>query len=293
MSRILLLGGSGILGSEVLNQLQVKNIDYVSPKSSDLDIRDRGSLESFIGDFKPNWIINCAAWTNVDGAEDSFDSALELNSAAVKNIAEVAKKYESPVIHISTDYVFDGDSSNPYSETALVNPVNRYGQSKLQGENALQKVFSEGAYIIRTSWLYGTKGKNFVKTMAKKALNAENARVVDDQEGSPTNARDLAIGIIQLIETQPKSGIYHYSNTGSCSWFELAQAIYEKAGADSNLVEPILSASLDLKAKRPRYSLLSKEKWNSAGISEIPDWQSSLETLLPEILAQIRESGKL
>ena len=293
MSPILLLGGSGILGSEVLNLLQVRNIDYVSPRSSDLDIRDRGNLESFIGDFKPNWIINCAAWTNVDGAEDSFYSALELNSVAVKNIAEVAKKYECPVIHISTDYVFDGDSSNPYSETAPVNPVNRYGQSKLQGETTLLGVYPEGAFVIRTSWLYGTRGKNFVKTMAKKALHNESVRVVDDQEGSPTNARDLAIGIIQLIETQPKPGIYHYSNTGSCSWFELAQAIYEKVGADSNLVEPILSTSLDLKAKRPRYSLLSKEKWNSAGISEIPDWQSSLETLLPEILAEIRESGKL
>jgi len=293
MNRILLLGGSGILGSEVLNQLQVRNIDYVSPKSSDLDIRDKGSLESFIADFKPNWIINCAAWTNVDGAEDSFDSALELNSVAVKNIAEVAKKFECPVIHISTDYVFDGDSLDPYSETAPVNPVNRYGQSKLQGENALLEAFSEGAYIVRTSWLYGAKGKNFVKTLAMKALNGESARVVDDQKGSPTSARDLAIGIIQLIETHPMPGIYHYSNTGRCSWFELAQAIYEKAGADSNLVEPILSASLDLKAKRPRYSLLSKEKWNSAGISEIPDWQSSLETLLPEILAEIRESGKL
>jgi len=293
MSRILLLGGSGILGSEVLNQLQVRNIDYVSPKSSDLDIRDRGSLESFIGDFKPNWVINCAAWTNVDGAEDSFDSALELNSVAVKNIAEVAKKYECPVIHISTDYVFDGDSSNPYSETAPVNPVNRYGQSKLQGENALLEAFSEGAYIIRTSWLYGTKGKNFVKTMAKKALHNESVRVVDDQKGSPTSAQDLAIGIIRLSKTQPKPGIYHYSNTGSCSWFELARAIYKKAGADSNLVEPIPSASLNLKAKRPRYSLLSKEKWNSAGISEIPDWESSLEKLLPEILAEIRESGKL
>jgi len=293
MSRILILGGSGILGSEVLNQLQVRNIDYVSPKSSDLDIRDRGSLESFIGDFKPNWIINCAAWTNVDGAEDSFDSALELNSVAVKNIAEVAKKYECPMIHISTDYVFDGASSNPYSETAPVNPVNRYGQSKLQGETTLLSAYPEGSYVIRTSWLYGTKGKNFVKTMAKKALNGENARVVDDQEGSPTSARDLAIGIIQLIESQPVPGIYHYSNTGSCSWFELAQAIYEKVGADSNLVEPIPSASLDLNAKRPRYSLLSKEKWNSAGISEIPDWESSLETLLPEILAEIRESEKL
>jgi len=271
----------------------VRNLDYLSPRSSDLDIRDRGSLKSFIADFKPNWIINCAAWTDVDGAEDSFESALALNSGAVKNIAQVAKKFECPVIHISTDYVFDGDSSNPYSETAPVNPVNRYGQSKLQGETALLDTFPEGAYVIRTSWLYGTTGKSFVKTMAKKALHNESVRVVDDQKGSPTNARDLTIGIIQLIETQPKPGIYHYSNTGSCSWFELAKAIFRKAGADSNLVEPILSTSLDLKAKRPRYSLLNKEKWNSAGISEIPDWQLSLETLLPEILAEIRESGKL
>ena len=293
MSRILLLGGSGILGSEVLNQLQLRNIDFVSPRSSDLDIRDKGSLESFIAGFKPNWIINCAAWTHVDWAEDTFDSALELNSAAVKNIAEVAKKYKCPVVHISTDYVFDGDSSVPYNEIAPVNPVNRYGQSKLQGETVLLDALPEGAYIIRTSWLYGATGKNFVKTMAMKALHNESVRVVDDQVGSPTNARDLATGIIRLIERKPQPGTYHYSNTGSCSWFELAQAIYKKVGADSNLVEPILSASLDLKAKRPRYSLLSKEKWNSAGISEIPDWQSSLETLLPEILAQIRESGKL
>ena len=293
MSRILLLGGSGILGSEVLNQLQLRNIDFASPRSSDLDIRDRSSLEIFIAEFKPNWIINCSAWTNVDGAEDSFDLALELNSVAVKNIAEVAKKYDCPVIHISTDYVFDGDSSDPYSEESPVNPVNRYGQSKLQGETVLLDALPEGAYIIRTSWLYGATGKNFVKTMAMKALHNESVRVVDDQLGSPTSARDLATGIIRLVERQPQPGTYHYSNTGSCSWFEFAQVIYKKVGADSNLVEPILSASLDLKAKRPRYSLLSKEKWNSAGISEIPDWESSLETVLLEILAEIRESEKL
>jgi len=293
MNRILLLGGSGVLGSEVLNQLKSKYIDYVAPRSSDLDIREKGSLENHILDFKPNWIINCAGWTDVEGAEDSPTFAQELNETAVSTLAHVAKKSECLVIHISTDYVFDGDSSDPYSEIALVNPVNRYGQSKLQGENALLETFPEGAYVIRTSWLYGTKGKNFVKTMARKALHDERIRVVDDQQGSPTSARDLATGIIQLIETQPKPGIYHYSNTGSCSWFELAQAIFRKAGADSNLVEPIHSESLDLKAKRPRYSLLSKEKWNSVGISEIPDWESSLETLLPEILAEIRESEKL
>jgi dTDP-4-dehydrorhamnose reductase len=293
MNRILLLGGSGILGSEVLVQLQQENIDYVAPRSSDLDVREIDNLESYISDFKPNWIINCSAWTNVDGAEDSFEAALKLNAVAVKNIGDLAKEFGCRVVHISTDYVFDGESSQPYGEDAVVNPVNRYGQSKLQGEIALLEVLPESAYVIRTSWLYGVSGKNFVKTIAKKALHNETAHVVDDQVGSPTSARDLATGIMDLIERHPKPGVYHYSNNGSCTWFELAQSIYKKVGADSNLVLPISSSTLDLRAKRPKYSLLSKEKWKSAGFSEINDWESSLETLLPEILVEIQESEKL
>jgi dTDP-4-dehydrorhamnose reductase len=293
MNRILLLGGSGILGSEVLVQLQQRNIDYAAPLSSDLDVRNRENLERQISEFKPNWIINCSAWTNVDGAEDSFEAALELNAVTVKSIGDIAKEFGCHVVHISTDYVFDGDSPEPYREDAAVNPVNKYGQSKLQGEIALLEVLPESAYVIRTSWLYGARGKNFVKTMAKKALHDESANVVDDQQGSPTNARDLANGIIDLIESQPQPGVYHYSNTGSCTWFELAQSIYKKVGADSKLVSPISSSTLDLIAKRPRFSLLSKEKWKSAGLLEIPSWESSLETLLPEIIIEIQELEKL
>lgn len=293
MNRILLLGGSGILGSEVLVQLQQGNIDYIAPLSSDLDVRNRDNLESYISEFKPNWIVNCSAWTNVDGAEDHFEAALELNAIAVKYIADLANKYGCRVIHISTDYVFDGESSQPYNEDAPVSPINRYGQSKLKGENFLLEVLPDGAYVIRTSWLYGASGKNFVKTMAKKALHNETAKVVDDQEGSPTSAQDLAKGIIELIERKPQPGIYHYSNMGSCTWFELAQSIYKKVGADSKLVSPISSSTLDLKVKRPKYSLLSKEKWKSAGLSEIPKWESSLETLLPEILVEIQKSEKI
>ena len=293
MNRILLLGGSGILGSEVLIQLQQRNIDYVAPTTSDLDVKDKDNLERYFSEFKPNWIINCSAWTNVDAAEDSFEAALELNAGAVKNIADLANKFGCRVIHISTDYVFDGASSEPYREDAAVNPVNKYGQSKLRGEIDLLEVLPESAYVIRTSWLYGASGKSFVKTIAKKALHNETAKVVDDQEGSPTSAQDLAKGIIELIERKPQPGIYHYSNMGSCTWFELAQGIYKKVGADSKLVSPISSSTLDLKAKRPKYSLLSKEKWKSAGLSEIPNWESSLETLLPEIIIEIQESEKL
>ena len=293
MNRILLLGGSGILGSEVLVQLHQRKINYAAPSSSDLNVKDRVNLERDISEFKPNWIINCSAWTNVDGAEDSYEAALELNAVAVKNIGSLAKEFGCRVVHISTDYVFDGESSRPYGEDAPVSPINRYGRSKLQGEDVLLEILPDGAYVIRTSWLYGASGKNFVKTIAKKAIHNETAKVVDDQEGSPTSARDLAKGIMDLIERHPKPGVYHYSNTGSCTWFELAQSIYKKVGADSNLVSPISSSALELKAKRPKYSLLSKEKWKSTGFSEIPNWESSLETLLPEILVEIQKSEKI
>lgn len=292
MNRILLLGGSGILGTELLALLTSENFVHVAPQSSELDIRDVGVLESYISDFKPDWVINCSAWTNVEGAEDSFEAALELNESAVRNIAELANKYGCRVIHISTDYVFDGESSEPYGEESSVNPINKYGESKLLGEEALVKALPNTGYIIRTSWLYGKSGKSFVKTMAKKAIHGESAKVVDDQEGSPTSARDLSIGILSLISSQPTPGIYHYSNSGSCTWFELARSIYELAGASSTLIEPIHSSSLSMKAKRPRYSLLSKEKWSTARLSEIPRWESSLESILPEILIAIRESEK-
>jgi len=287
MTRILLFGGSGILGSEVLHQLQLGNFEYVAPRSSDLDIRDFNSVFKYIKDFKPEWIINCAAWTNVDGAEESFDDACQLNVSAVSNIAEAANQCGSKVIHISTDYVFDGDSSTPYLESSAVNPINKYGKSKLKGEEVLITVLGT-AYVVRTSWLYGASGKNFVKTIAGKALRQEPARVVDDQVGSPTSARDLAQGIISIVKVLPEPGIYNFSNEGSCSWFELAQAIYDKVGAISAMVEPISSTSLIMTAKRPRFSLLSKEKWKSAGLSEVPDWKSSLELLLPEIISELQ-----
>jgi dTDP-4-dehydrorhamnose reductase len=287
MTHILLLGGSGILGSEVLHQLQLGNFEYVAPRSSDLDIRDFNSVFKYIKDFKPEWIINCAAWTNVDGAEESFDEACQLNVSAVSNIAEAANQCGSKVIHISTDYVFDGDSLTPYRENSAVSPINKYGKSKLKGEEVLITVLGT-AYVVRTSWLYGASGKNFVKTIVGKALRQEPARVVDDQVGSPTSARDLAQGIISIVKVQPEPGIYNFSNEGSCSWFELAQAIYEIVGADSSLVEPISSIELSMAAERPKFSLLSKEKWKSAGLSEAQGWQSSLELVLPNIISELK-----
>lgn len=293
MSHILLLGGTGILGSEVRSQLTAKNIKFEAPSSATVDIRDFAQLSEYVQSLEPQWIINCAAWTNVDGAEESFDQAKELNEMAVRNIAEIALANSCNVIHISTDYVFDGLASVAYDENSPVKPVNKYGESKLLGENALLSTLPNNSYVIRTSWLYGINGKNFVKSMAAKALNNETANVVEDQLGSPTSARDLARAILAIIEKAPAPGIYHYSNSGSCNWFELARTIYSKTGADSALVHPIKTESLNLKARRPHYSLLSKEKWRSANLSEIPEWEDALAELLPEILAGLRKSEAL
>ena len=286
MERILLLGGSGILGSEVLAKLQSEILDYVAPVSGDLDIRNMNQVINFVSSFRPTWIINCAAWTNVDGAESSFEDAIQLNAIAVENLGHAAYLFDCKMIHISTDYVFDGESSEPYSETSPVHPLNKYGESKLQGENALLEELPS-AYVVRTSWLYGISGKNFVKTIAGKALRNEEARVVNDQVGSPTSARDLAAGIFSILKNEPAPGIYHYSNLGSCSWFELAQKIYETVGEDKELVHPISSDSLSFIAKRPKFSLLSKEKWISSGLSAVPNWEDSLQLMMPEIISEL------
>ena len=293
MNRILLLGASGILGSEVLRQLELSDFDFVAPKSSDLDVRDRKLLESFAREFGPNWIINCTAWTNVDGAEEKFDAALALNEIAVQNIASVAKQIECYVIHISTDYVFDGESPKPYDENSLVNPLNNYGESKLRGERALLDALPTRGFIIRTSWLYGISGKNFVKSIAAKATRGEAARVVIDQVGNPTSARDLAKAIYSIIENHPPGGIYNFSNKGSCSWHDLARVIYKTVGANPDLVEAITTASLSAKARRPRFSLLSKDKWDASNLIEVPEWEVSLKSLLPEIIAVIRPTEQL
>ena len=279
MIRILLLGGSGILGSEVLRLLQVEKLDHVAPSSGDLDIRNRKEVLNYISDFKPSWIINCAAWTNVDAAETHYQDAMNTNAHAVRNIGEVAFEFSSRVIHISTDYVFDGESTEPYLESSKAQSINRYGESKLRGEELLMTALPN-SFIIRTSWLYGANGKNFVKTMVDKSLRNEYVSVVDDLVGSPTNARDLSKGILAILEQLPESGIYNFSNGGSCSWFELARFVYKKMGSDPELVKPTNSRSLELVARRPRFSVMSKEKWEKAGLPRIVNWDESLRQFL-------------
>jgi dTDP-4-dehydrorhamnose reductase len=293
MTSFLILGGSGILGSEVIRSANRLGLDYVAPRSSDLDIRNRSLVDEFISNYQPNWIINCAAWTDVEGAEDSISSADELNARAVGNLAAAALKNGSSLIHFSTDYVFDGNSSSAYEVSDSTNPINQYGASKLRGELAVTDSGLESGYAVRTSWLYGAQGKNFVKTMARKALSGEPVNVVDDQIGSPTSARDLAAATFEIVTGKPKSGIYHFANQGSCSWYEFAQEIFKLAEAPIEMVKPIGSDAFKVKAKRPKNSVLSTVKWQDSNLSKIPRWQESLEALFPEILAEIEREKTL
>lgn len=288
MTRILILGGSGILGSELCRQLELKGFDYAAPRSYDLDIRDSESLVDYVNGQRPNWIVNCAAWTNVEAAEEDFSAACELNEEAISNLVAAAKEINSNILHISTDYVFDGQASEPYSEESPVNPINSYGKSKLQGEKYLLENYGSHSFIVRTSWLYGVDGKSFVKSMVSSALRNLSVQVVVDQIGSPTSSKDLAGGLISLIQNPPKQGIYHYSNQGQCSWFEFAREIYESLGKDPNLVQPINTDRLNLKAKRPLFSLLNKAKWEANNLPKIPQWKDSYMKLLPEILDNLK-----
>jgi dTDP-4-dehydrorhamnose reductase len=288
MTQLLILGGSGMLGTEVIRSAKLHGWNFLAPTSAELDVREKSAVEGFVKQHKPEWIINCSAWTNVEGAEEFQEEALALNETAVKNIAEVASSNNSHLIHISTDYVFDGAKGAPYEEADSPNPINQYGTSKAAGESAILASELSSYYIVRTSWLYGVSGKNFVKTMARKTLNDDAAGVVEDQFGSPTSARDLAEGIIEIVKVDPDPGVYHFSNKGKCSWFEFAQEIYKLCDSDEELVNPIKTVDLAQKAKRPMNSELNTAKWDGSGLSKLTPWQEALAALMPEILVHVK-----
>lgn len=289
MNKLLVIGGSGMLGSSLVNACKVKTIEFDSPSSKILDIRNIKLLRDYILKRKPFAVINCAAWTDVEESESQYQNAYRLNVEAVKNIATVAKESGIPVVHISTDYVFNGQKTFPYTEKDLPAPINAYGLSKYEGEMMLLELFPENSYIVRTSWLYGINGKNFVKKILARAILKEKVQVVNDQFGSPTNSEDLAEGILRLVESYPEPGIYHFSNSGNVSWFEFAVKIYELARTEKQLVIPIGSDSLVSKLKRPKYSVFSTEKWENAGMTKIINWEKSLTDVFPRIETSVRK----
>jgi dTDP-4-dehydrorhamnose reductase len=277
MNNIIVVGGKGQLGQclqEKVNNAS-QNYTFTFLGSADFDITSAEQTAAVFEKYNPEYCINCAAYTAVDQAEEDQQNAFEINEYAVKRLAENCLKYNTTLIHISTDFVFNGDSSIPLTEDLATNPVNVYGLSKMKGEQEIGNLL-EQYYIIRTSWLYSEKANNFVKTMLKLSQSRSELTVIYDQVGTPTYAMDLADVILQVVQNDPKAyGLYHYSNEGVASWYDFAKAVFEFAEVDMKVL-PVASSAFVTKAKRPHYSVLDKSKIKSALGIEIPYWRDSL-----------------
>ena len=263
--------------------------EIIGLDKDEIDITSMSACEKAIKENAPDIVINAAAYTDVDGCESAKDECFAVNAGAVKNIAESCREKNIRIIHFSTDYVFDGESNEPYKEDHPCNPINVYGASKLAGENYLQS-FTNNYIIIRTEWLYGKNGKNFVRTILEKAKTTNKLEVVDDQIGSPTYTRDLAAAVDLLIERNI-TGIFHITNRGSCSWFQFARKILQEAGITEVQVLPIKSEKLQRQAKRPPYSVLSMQKFIAATGKTMQPWQLALQDYLQDMRYQSPSQG--
>lgn len=276
-AKVLVTGANGQLGSELRAlELDYTDIQFSFTDVNELDITNREDVISFFTHHKPTFVINCAAYTAVDRAEDDEQNAHKLNAVAPKYLIEAAMQVDARIIHVSTDYVFDGKTYMPYSESFPPTPNSIYGRTKREGE---QHILQSGVgMVIRTSWLYSIYGKNFVKTIAQKSLESDTLRVVYDQVGTPTWANDLARAIIAIVlkgQSQFVSDVFHYSNEGLCSWYDLAVEINAFLGSGTKIL-PILSSEYPTKANRPPYSVLNKSKIKDKYGLNIPHWRVSL-----------------
>jgi len=277
MNTILITGSHGQLGNEMQQAAKrFPAFQYIYTDVEELDICDKNALNAFVKDNNVNIIVNCAAYTAVDKAEDDVELCYKINRDAVRNIAEVAKENNVKVVHISTDYVFDGTNYLPYTEDMPVCPATVYGKSKLEGEQALLESCYQ-AVILRTAWLYSSFGNNFVKTMIKLGTERDSLNVIYDQIGTPTYAADLAGTILTLLSHETfVPGIYHFSDEGVCSWYDFTKSIHRIAGITCD-VRPIETKDYPARTPRPNYSVLNKAKIKSTYSINIPHWEESLE----------------
>jgi dTDP-4-dehydrorhamnose reductase len=280
--RILLFGARGMLGRD-LQPILSGGHEVIGKDIEDLDITDPKQVQKQVEALQPQTVINAAAFTDVDGCESQKDLAFKVNAEGAGHVARACRKADARLIYLSTDYVFDGTSQVPYSEEALPNPINVYGESKLQGEKAVQEA-EANHLILRTAWLYGKHGKNFVDTILRLVSQQKELRVVDDQQGSPTFTRDLSQAIAQLLEKDVR-GILHVTNSGSCSWFEFAQKILETKGIPGwkTRVIPISSRQLNRPARRPSNSVLDCSRFKDLTGNTMRPWEGALGDYLSEI----------
>lgn len=280
---ILITGANGQLGNEMRRVSAVSSNHYIFTDVAELDITNPDAIRKMVNDNHIEVIVNCAAYTNVDKAEDDYEMADLLNNKAVENLAAAAKEVDATLIHVSTDYVFQGDRNIPCCEDWETNPLGVYGKTKLAGEQSLQRVGCK-YLIFRTAWLYSSFGKNFVKTMQQLTADRDSLKVVFDQVGTPTYARDLADVIFKVIEEElfDKQGIYHFSNEGVCSWYDFAKEICALSGNTCD-IQPCHSDEFPSKVKRPHFSVLDKTKLKSAFNIKVPYWKDSLIKCINEL----------
>ena len=288
----LITGGSGQLGIAVSQELVERGILFTAWGSKDLDITQGAIVRDLVSQLSPTVIINCAAWTDVDGAESNEPQASRVNGDGAENIALAAKQYGAKLIHISTDYVFSGESKTQWQVDDRINPQSAYGRTKAAGESRVLATYPENSSIVRTAWLYSPWGKNFAKTMTRLALNGDGeVRVVNDQMGQPTSALDLAKQFIELGLSSSPAGIYHGTNSGEATWFVFAQELFRLAGADVHRVVPVSSSEYPRPANRPSYSVLSHEAWAKTNVKPMRDWRIALEEAMPAIISAVKAEG--
>lgn len=275
--KILVTGAKGQLGTELCHLLDEKNIKYIGTGSSDLDITNKEAVDNYFSEFQPEIVYHCAAFTAVDAAEEEpgRTANFEVNVNGTRNLANASEKLGATLVYISTDYVFDGSNTEMYAENSETNPMNEYGYAKLLGERIVSSIMSK-YYIIRTSWVFGKYGKNFVYTMLNLAQTHDQLTVVNDQLGRPTWTRTLAEFMNYVVDNKISFGLYQLSNDGSCTWYGFAKAILKHSNTK---VIPVTSTEYPQKAYRPRHSIMNLKKAKSTGF-EIINWRQALEEML-------------
>ncbi|GAA1270631.1 NAD(P)-dependent oxidoreductase [Planotetraspora silvatica] len=280
MSGWLITGGAGMLAADVSARAGATGEPVLALGRADLDLCDARAVRDLVAAHRPSVVVNCAAWTAVDDAEEHEDEAMEINGLAVATLAEACSLAGARLVHVSTDYVFDGSAREPYGEDAPTAPVNAYGRTKLAGERA---ALEHGHHVVRTAWLYGVAGPSFARTMIRLAAERETVDVVDDQRGQPTWAADLADLLVRLAQSDAPAGVYHGTSSGETTWYGFAREIFTLLGTDPDRVRPVPSAAFPRPAARPANSVLGHGRWADTGIAPIRDWREALRAAWPAL----------
>jgi dTDP-4-dehydrorhamnose reductase len=283
--RWLVTGAGGLLGTELVGKLNSRAEEVAALNRSDLDLCDAEAVRAAIRLHCPNVVVNCAAWTDVDGAEDNESAAMQVNGCAVHDLAAACARLGCILVHLSTDAVFDGAALAPYAEDASTAPINAYGRTKLVGEQAVLREHPQWGYVLRTAWLYGAHGRCFVGSMAARADQRGPIDVVADQYGQPTWAADVADRIVALIRVRPPAGVYHATNAGQASRWDLAREFFTMIGADPDRIRPVNSDRFPCVAPRAARVILGHSRWAMAGLPPMRPWQDALRCAVPDLRA--------